>query len=386
MGQRLVDFYDEQRIVCISGEVAAAIDAATFGSGSWDSVPAALSGAFPGSFSALWNMNFAASRLNFLSFQNLDPVYAKSFTDHFAFINPWTAYWESVRSGLAAASEDVFPARRFADTEFYNDWLRPQKDVEAAVGMKLVGDQRELVNIILHFPISVSDNYSKAAVEILSRVRGNLERSIAFGRLMRVGAEGAVSGAALVERSRCAAFVVEGDRLLRDANQAAEHLFSSGQSVAIRNGRCFLADNNADMRFGLTLQSLSRGVPTDGHRLSFQNDLGAWQVAMAPLPAPPPSRGVLSLLPPNRMVLVLVTDLRLESQNAADFSTLSATFGLTPSEIAFCARLAQGESVTEAAEQLCITVETARTRLKTILQKTNTSRQGQLMLLLSRLA
>jgi hypothetical protein len=44
-----------------------------------------------------------------------------------------------------------------------------------------------------------------------------------------------------------------------------------------------------------------------------------------------------------------------------------------------------GESVAEAAEQAGITLETARTRLKAILQKTGTSRQGKLMLLLSKL-
>ncbi|MCY1299520.1 hypothetical protein D9M70_490500 [compost metagenome] len=64
---------------------------------------------------------------------------------------------------------------------------------------------------------------------------------------------------------------------------------------------------------------------------------------------------------------------------------LKTLAGLTPAEIAFCQRLALGESVADAAEQLGITVETTRTRLKAIFHKTQTSRQGQLMLLLSRL-
>jgi DNA-binding CsgD family transcriptional regulator len=376
--------YDENRVAAISAKVAASIDAATFGVDTWDNLPSLLSLEFPGSFGALWNINFSESRLNFLSFQNLDPAFAKSFCDYYAYINPWSAYWTSVKSGMATSSEEVFPARSFADTEFYNDWLLPQKDVEAAVGMKLVGDQRETVQLIMHFPISLSESYSKAAVEVLNRVRGNIERSIDFARLMRQGAEGAVAGAALVERGRCAAFVVEGNRLVREANGLAVELFSAGQSVQVRNGRCFLNDREADARFGSALGALSSGVPTDGSRISFRTATAAWQVAMAALPATSSALPrVLSLLPPQQMVLVLVTDLR--PGIAADPAVLSAEFGLTPSEVSFCRRLALGESVGEVSSHLGITVETARTRLKAILHKTGTSRQGQLMLLLSRL-
>src|SRR5690349_24139877 len=121
MGEALVDVYDEERVAAISGDVAAAIDAATFGSGAWDDVPATLSRAFPGSFGGLYNMNFPERRLNFLSFQNMDPAFVRSYSEHFAYVNPWAAYWTSIKSDTVAASEDVAPARSFAKTEFYND-------------------------------------------------------------------------------------------------------------------------------------------------------------------------------------------------------------------------------------------------------------------------
>ena len=37
-------------------------------------------------------------------------------------------------------SERASPVRNISHTELYKDWLRPQKDVEAAAGMKIVGD------------------------------------------------------------------------------------------------------------------------------------------------------------------------------------------------------------------------------------------------------
>ena len=113
----------------------------------------------------------------------------------------------------------------------------------------------------------------------------------------------------------------------------------------------------------------------------------SWQVSVAAVPLPQAStRGSLALLPPQRMILVLVVDLGSNGLHAGDLAPLATIFGLTPSEIAFCRRLLLGESVTDAAERLGITQGTARTRLKAILNKTGASRQAELMLLLARAA
>jgi DNA-binding CsgD family transcriptional regulator len=261
----------------------------------------------------------------------------------------------------------------------------PQNKAEAAAGMKIVGERDEAVHLLLHFPLSRSELYDKVGKEVLARVRGNFERSVNLARLLRADVETALAGTALMERHRCAAFVVDGDRLLRDANSRAERLFSGGEAVAVRNGRCHLADKKADARFGATLEKLAGGLPTNTSRLAFRTSAGAWQVSLAAIPPPSSSGAVAALLPPRRMILVLVTDLRPRIVEGGDPAALAGLFALTPAEIAFCRRLLLGESVAEAAERLAITEGTARTRLKAILHKTGTTRQGQLMLLLSRL-
>lgn len=385
MGQQPIYIYDENRIATISAHVGAAIDRASFGSGSWDEIPVAFSQAFPGSFAGLWNMNFGESRLNFQSWGNTDPAFIASYADHFAYINPWTPYWSAAKSGLVALSEEVCPARLFSNTEFYNDWLRPQKDADAAAGLKLIGGDGETIQFVIHFPMQNSEAYGQATAEVLRRIRSSLGRSISLSRLMRAGTEGAVAAAALVERGRCAAFVIEGNRLIREANQLAVQLFSSGRSVIVRNNRCFLADSDADARFGSVLERLSKGFPTGGASFSFRTAKGAMRVTMAALPAASSSSSLAALLPPRQLVLVIVTDLAPSAADTPDLSTLRAAFGLTPAEISFCQRLLLGESVSDAAELLGISVETARTRLKSIFHKTGTSRQGQLMLFLSKL-
>jgi len=61
-------------------------------------------------------------------------------------------------------------------------------------------------------------------------------------------------------------------------------------------------------------------------------------------------------------------------------------YGLTPAETRLAIRLADGEGLPEASQQLQVSHETARSQLKAVFQKTGTGSQAQLAHLLSRLA
>ncbi|MER8883000.1 helix-turn-helix transcriptional regulator [Mesorhizobium sp. M0816] len=383
MGGWLAAVYDEERVALISGAVAEAIDAAAFGNASWDAVPRVLGEAFPGSMCSLLSHNVAEKRLNFQAVHNIEAEYLKSYAGYYASLNPWIPLWQAVESGRVLVAEKNCPARLFANTEFYNDWLRPQKDIEAAVGIKIDGGPREVIHLPLHYSLSRTGTYDQAAAEVLTRIRGNLLRSVDLGRFLRKQTEEAVAGAAVVDRACCAAFVIDGDRHLRDANQQAVDLFSLGSVAALRHGGVCIADTGADGLFRSTVAALSRGLPTDRSRINLSNSAGNWQVSLAALPTV--SRGVsgVSVLFLTRaLVLVLVRDLNAHPRNSVDVSALSAQFGLTPAEILLCARLGKGNSLAEAAEILGIKVETARDRVKAIFQKTGTHRQGELVAML----
>ena len=57
-------------------------------------------------------------------------------------------------------------------------------------------------------------------------------------------------------------------------------------------------------------------------------------------------------------------------------------YGLTPAESRVADLLLEGLEVRDAAERLCITLETARFHLKRVLAKTGTHRQTELMRLM----
>ena len=78
--------------------------------------------------------------------------------------------------------------------------------------------------------------------------------------------------------------------------------------------------------------------------------------------------------------MIFITD--PEAQSEAPAEVLQSLYGLTPAEAKLAALLAQGKSLTEAATELHVTQNTARTHLKHIFQKTGVNRQSELVKLI----
>ena len=87
----------------------------------------------------------------------------------------------------------------------------------------------------------------------------------------------------------------------------------------------------------------------------------------------------LSDADPVAILVVDAPDMRVNGEQL-----LCKTYGLTCAEARLAARLAAGATLRNAATSEGITYETARSRLKTIFRKTDTARQAELVLLLSR--
>jgi len=81
----------------------------------------------------------------------------------------------------------------------------------------------------------------------------------------------------------------------------------------------------------------------------------------------------------------IMTFVSLEPKRRPAASLLALAFGLTPAEARLGSALATGTSLSEAADELGISRETARNQLKSVFAKTDTHRQSELVALLSRL-
>lgn len=82
---------------------------------------------------------------------------------------------------------------------------------------------------------------------------------------------------------------------------------------------------------------------------------------------------------------ILISIIHFEIDRVIDHAVLAELFGLTPAEGRLAAMLVNGKSVIECAEELGIRVSTVREQLSNLFAKTRTSRQPELVSMLSRL-
>ena len=75
-----------------------------------------------------------------------------------------------------------------------------------------------------------------------------------------------------------------------------------------------------------------------------------------------------------------------EKQKLPDEIVLGSRFRLTPAEARIAIGIARGAPLSDIADLHGITVQTARTQLKSVFSKTHTNRQAQLAVLLMEVA
>jgi DNA-binding CsgD family transcriptional regulator len=363
----------------VADNLSALIDEASFGLASWQAVTDEIARMFPGSMASLHRQDFVARDLNFIVASNLDDSYFRTFKEHYAFVNPWIDLWKRVPNGAIRISEQHSPVRLIAKSEFYNDWLRPQKTLDAAVGMKIDCANGVLIHLPVHYSMHLAERYDAAVAKVLQLVRGNLMRaSLISGRLAE-SEQRAAAQSALLERAGCVAVVVDRHLRLHDANQSAVDRFAAGGAIRGTGGFLSIADRNTHARLRQAVGMLLNGAPEAKSRLHFSAAGSLWTITLARLPAVGPI-AALNTLP--KLALLLFEQAMAFNVIDAHLPRLAEAFLLSPAESRLCAHLVRGLTLADCAAQLGISVETARSHLKRVFDKTGARRQAELMLLL----
>lgn len=163
------------------------------------------------------------------------------------------------------------------------------------------------------------------------------------------------------------------------ANAAARQLM--GASIHIAGERLMFRDRHAAAEYGKVVDRL-RGLREGKTLLAPPIVVRRENAAPLVIRTLPVDGAAKSPFLCARALLLLKEIVR---PARSDWQVFSRAFRLTPAEARLAALLAIGESLENAADTLGVTKETARSRIKSIFQKTDTHRQATLVALLASL-
>jgi DNA-binding CsgD family transcriptional regulator len=308
-------------------------------------------------------------RLPTLTCLNFDPNFMEEYLDGMVPLDPTVRYLVA-HPDEPIVHDGLVITEREKDRHAYYDWHGGHSDTR----YRMVGQARPApgvqAGVALHRTRKVG-RYETEDIERFTILHRHLEQALAIGfRLGTLSAMQQCSAEALDRNTSAVLFLDERKRIVF-ANRVAEAIESDGDGIRLDAGGVSLERKRDNDRLqGLIAQA--SGGTMRAPRPSGKRPYG---IFISPVSG---RYAVLSTVRPK--VCVVITD--PSRQAPLPVERLRAAFGLTEAEARLAALLAEGVDLRAAAARLEVTYATARTRLTTIFQKTETRRQGELIRLL----
>lgn len=303
--------------------------------------------------------------------------------------NPWLAAQWLQPVGAVYQDSDLMKAGEIRDWPRHKDWFAMLCGLKLATGLVIHRHGTRQLVLEVHFSNSHEARLRRKATDFLHHLSPHLR----LGRqIMKLRGEFPIAGGmttALLELSSLPVIIITSDDRVTNMNQRAETLANRMDAFFISaEGRFHAMDLEAEAAFRSALHALATGTRRVSDVITLWNGDRSRHVfiALAKLGERRPDRG----FPAGRFdqgdqqFALIIQDMDEQLDLAPE--TLWRTFRLSNAECDLARRLLQGETVGEIAFTTGVSKQTLRNQLSSIMKKTSTSRQAQLISLLTKLA
>lgn len=312
----------------------------------------------------------------------IDLSHTQQYFQHYAYINP---VLHSDGGGVPPLGRPLTTAmlmsrHAFAMSEFYNDWLRPQRFSDA-VGV-VVHREGSRFTWLATMRSRGADDLDRGDLDALARLAPHVTRALRVAQRLDVLTNRQRALQDALSQVAHATMLVDRRGRLVFANPAAEALLGGQQALTVMHGRVTARNPSADAALQAALAGSMPGrhndhrgvediiVPRDGRR----------PLMVSVVPA---GRHAADQLDPELRVaaILIVTD-----PDVRPWSRLEGfmrAYGLTSAEGKVLNAVIDGDGLDGIADRLGVGRATVKTHVNRILAKTGTSRQNELIRLVA---
>lgn len=303
----------------------------------------------------------------------------------------WATHWHhndlwverSVAVGMSRVitSQDLVSPEEAERSDFYHDWLH-KLDIHHMVGAVFPDAENKIGVLGIHRQ-RTAGRYTRADRQKFAALLPHLRRALKLSR--RLAETSLAQRAALdtLDQLDSGVLVVDRARQVIHANRLAEALLRDTPDIGLAGGRLTIRQSGLDAQLGDMVRGnvdLAAGLAARPQQaLAVPRDgLPALMLIAAPL------RPSWSRLDGQRpLALIFMRD---PGQPVLLAECLRGLFGLTPTEAMIAADLTHGLALPQIAKQRQMGLATVRSHVKSLLIKTGTNRQAELVALVLRSA
>ncbi|WP_419899965.1 helix-turn-helix transcriptional regulator [Roseomonas sp. USHLN139] len=377
----------EDRLASLIGDIYALATGPT-GERGWPDIIDDVAEMVGAQTAALHLCDARQQRTAVLAARNLPADVVADYESHFFTRDVFLQRQDPALGAHTHLSQDYLSEAELEGSELYNDLLRHRMgNAFYAAHSRGELDDKMLV-LGLARPREAGPFTAEQSL-LISRLWPHMLRAIRVEDRLRSSQAVAGIGFAAVDELAIGLAILKPDRRPLFMNRTARRMLldRGGPMLQTAEGRLRLLQPGGDAMFATLLAqaTVSGGAPRSGGSMRCGRADGRLAMALMLVPFQPETRGAplgLGALPilPGPLALLMVTDPNARPNQLAD--QVIAMFGVTRAEAEVAASLATGLSVEEVATQRGVRLTTLRSQVQSLLAKTGTNRQGELLRLL----
>ena len=338
----------------------------------WPSFLEAFAQAVGGNSAILRSADLQAGQAVFVASIGYDPAWQSAYCKHFVKLDFVIRSLHQLQLGVVRSSDHAFSLSELRKTEFYNDYYIPQ-DKPHAMGALLIKDGSHTLLFSAQRG-KRAGAFGEEHARLMGILAPHVTRAVQVHR--RIGSVTVEKDWALgaLDQLRMGVILTNHSGTPLFVNRAAEQMLALDNGINTHQGRLALSNISETALFYKLITDAAQGAP--GTIMG-----GDLRIAM------PDGEFLHCLVMPIPLELSARWDISLASGCVAVFLSrpsglqlppkrLAALYGLTPAEARLAAKLAAFRSVEQTADDLCITVHTARSQLKSVFAKTGAQSQS----------
>jgi DNA-binding CsgD family transcriptional regulator len=301
---------------------------------------------------------------------NFDDWAHSSYTGYYRQRDIWALdIVKKARSGVIIDGHEAINRRDLLRSEIYNDWYRKVGIYHAIAGVFPVHGDIGFVSVTRPEAHAEFDERAKTRLGLLLP---HVQRAVQIHRRLSAAEQQRALTFEMLERLALGIIIVEADARVRFANSVAEHVLQLGRDLIVVQGQLRLRNQKPMRTFEKVVRdaawtSVGRGTSPGGVVAVPRPEGLPLSLLISPYRAPLATDPLVQ-----GTALIIFSD--PESQADIPERTLAKMLGLSPAEGRLVTALVAGQSITEYAETVGISKNTAKTQMRQIFNKTGYNR------------
>ena len=283
--------------------------------------------------------------------------------------------------GQVFTVDEFMPGDEYYASDYYQQYVKAT-GVEHLLGADMWDELGNSARLRLA-RLEGTENFGTAQRELLKQLLPHVQQTVRLhARIMRLDTERAMFADA-VDQLAVGAIILDESTRIRRTNNAADELLAEGRGLQVVDGRLRVGDRIQNTRFLTLLEEVMaahrRAEPSFVRvfRLEAEGEGPGLGILLRPLPQVEASGSSRS-----PSVAIFISDPNKPRDTPR--AVLMELFGFTRAEARLALQLANGATLDEAAENLHVSRNTAKSHLSSVFSKTGVARQTKLVQLILR--